>query len=336
MNKIKIEINKETLKILSVIMQNKDIKNEGIFKDTIYITILNIKDECKKTYNLSNSIQKKKYFQKYFYLMNELFLSFNAYLVQKYIQQNQKKVLESDWESIFIKKNNKNKVTYLINFFIKKENLSFDDIATINLITLIFNFYENLFRNQISHGWINVFSQLNDLKIKIKIPENLINNSEDHKDIMKLIESSYNGKTASLMHIREAMKQEHNNKIKLNFITYSDRTNKKIIKELGVDFYVEDSSINYLIIEYLLNKLNYTHKETIIDSIKNINSLNIDQKMNLLELINEKQESDNIELLQLKLYCYEEFNKITCKKTKSLSLNYLLNDIILAVLRIIK
>lgn len=165
------------------------------------------------------------------------------------------------------------------------------------MIISLFYIYENFFRHQLSHGWLNIFNDLSVIEFKFKSPlQKILNNH----DIDSFFSNSYKGELNKLLSIREKMKKDSNENIEINLIEYSFI--KTTIREPGINLILEDTDINNLIIEELKNKPNRSKVE--------------DLKMQFL--INEEE---------IKLHG-------NLFKTKSFSLNYLLNDILMSILNI--
>lgn len=312
-------------------LNSEELKNDTLFKEIIYITILNIKNEYRKYYDLSNREKSLQYFQKYYYLMNELFLSFNSYLIQKYIEKNKKFPSKKDtnWKDIYNNRNDINSVEYLLSFLFKKDNPSIDEIHTINLLKIYFSIYDNLFRHQICHGCINLFGEIHNLETKIIIPHTQINSNND---IFKQIKNFYSGHEKSLYDSRIEIKKNVTSPNILHFIEFGYPTNDYLIQELGLQIELDDYNINVLRVKEILNSQKYTETDILISSIKNISQLSQVEKLTLLEKINKITFQDDFDIIQLKLLCYDLVDNN--KKAKSTSLNNLLKDILLVVIEL--
>lgn len=138
-----------------LLKKDKDFQS---IADTIY----NIHKLSTIAYDLNDEREKKAYFSRYLYLLNEVFFAFNSILIKKYI----KKHLHDhgfNENKIFDKGNKINKVFYLISdlYNFNEDNDFLSDTASF------FYFFENLFRHQTAHGWIDIFQDIFDEKTEI-------------------------------------------------------------------------------------------------------------------------------------------------------------------------
>lgn len=167
--------------------------------ESIYLSLVNIDKQKSIIYNIKDSLDLKCYFSKYLYNINELLLSFNAVLLKKYIRKNKQSNNES-WESIFNKGNKKNKITYLLSELFYHDN---SDDYYLDLFHR-FYLYENLFRHQLSHGWIDIFSNIfhENFNLEIKILPIDYDKSNNVKNFV------FYGDTMSLDLTRESLKKD--------------------------------------------------------------------------------------------------------------------------------
>lgn len=275
MQKINIQICQYNLIILETILKNqKDI----FFQNTLYITILNLQNEESKYYNLVQENELLQYLQKYYYLINELFLSFNSYLIKKYIEKNQNNNTEQDaaWKKIYKNQNSINKVEYLLSYLIEQKEPSLEDIDTINRLKIYFNIYENLFRNQISHGWIDILYETKEIKTSITIPTSQIKDKKKIQETIKVIafneeKNLYDARIDMKINLKTSKTIKN-----LDFIL-CETIGKKEIKEMGVPIKIDDSEINRLRIREILKNenLNQESQEKIKYLSKQMNKENL-------------------------------------------------------------
>ena len=212
------------------------------FMDTVYICMQNIKKQNVLFYNLNNPMERKQYIQKYFYTINEVFLSFNDFLLKSYIYRHEfstHKYKDSDWKDIFDVQNRKgkNNIVSLLNFFFQNDISNFYFLETIHK----FYIYENVFRNHISHGWINSLYSFLDLSLEITSFCDFPNKKTKEKP--KIVQIG----NKDLNDIRKENKEGS------LFSFTEDMTEKQLKKycPLGSDdnkFYIEEFMLEYLLI----------------------------------------------------------------------------------------
>lgn len=253
MNKFNISIHPELLKRL----EYPENKKNDLFFDSIGIAILNIEKQKNIKYNLSDAIEKKQYFQKYLYTINEIYLSFNSFLVKKYIRANRcaENPIDSDWEKIYQKTRGKNNIDYLLSFFFKKDNENHFLLEYIHK----FYVYENLFRNQICHGWMDAFYDLFNSEIELSMILNYYTTKPEDRPVIVKTPLSPN-----LNQIRDEAKKNENIfllnsiedykiKIKKYRPIYSEEFPNKKINELILDCKIQNKEIDDVLIVHYKN-----------------------------------------------------------------------------------
>ena len=181
MKPLNIKIDDYNLSNIELIYKNFKNNKYLIFRDNIYYSLLNIKFNNQE-YDLDTEMGQKLYFNRYFYDINTLLLSLNSYLLNIFIKTNPS-------ENIYEKQDRKNTITFLF-YKLLNENLLVNKSVILELIIRLY-IYENFFRNQISHGWIKIFSNINSDEFKnlvvIKSIDNIIlNESRDILDEMNI------------------------------------------------------------------------------------------------------------------------------------------------------
>lgn len=170
--------------------------------EPFYLSLLNIDKQKIIKFNIKDNLELKTYFSKYLYTINELLFSFNAVLLKKYIaKKSNEKLKDNSWEVIFDKGNKKNKITYLLSELFLNDN---DNHYYLDLIHR-FYVYENLFRHQLSHGWIDIFPHIFDIKCKlnIKIEPIFLDKGNNVKDFF------FDMDNLSLDKIRQKLKKDY-------------------------------------------------------------------------------------------------------------------------------
>lgn len=128
-------------------------KKDKRFKKDIFYSIMNLKEE-ERQFPVNNFW---RFYNKYFYSMNFLLHSLNAYLLNQFIMFNKHNTIDKNWEDIYKQGNWQNKLTYLFFYMIENKKIkTYDNL----LILAKLNIYENLFRHQLSHGWFEIFLRI--------------------------------------------------------------------------------------------------------------------------------------------------------------------------------
>ncbi len=179
-------------------------------------------------------------------------------IILKQILENQKDIFFQNTLYITIL-NLQNEKSKYYNLFQENELLQY--LQNINRLKIYFNIYENLFRNQISHGWIDILYETKEIKTSITIPTSQINDKKQIQETIKVI--SFN-EEKNLYDARIDMKTNLKTlKIieKLDFII-CETIGKKEIKEMGVPIKIDDSEINRLRIREILDNKDLLNQES--------------------------------------------------------------------------
>lgn len=168
--------------------------------NALYLTLTNIEKYSIVSFNIKDQLEVRRYFSKYLYNINEVLLSFNFILLKKYIIKKSTEEC-SKLEFLVNKGNKQNKITYLLSQLFSNNNT---DLYYLELIHR-FYLYENLFRHQLCHGWINVFPYIFDTKNTLNLK--ISNIYFDQKDLADDYDFSVN--SLSLDQIRLNLKKDY-------------------------------------------------------------------------------------------------------------------------------
>lgn len=255
MTYINIDISDENYRKFEFFKEDPSFEN-------LWNTIQSIKKQSKLYYDLDN--EDDEYFQKYINTIFEVIISFNSYLLKKYIKKNKEKKIDLNWEKIYNRKSSQNNFLYLIKQHIKY----FDDyLFIIHSLYL----WENLFRHQLAHGWIDVFKAIlskNDLSIFID--ENFLHeNFENSHLLTNTLETTIN-------ELRKYLKKESTNMSFDKNLIKRNINNVSGVEELtfsinikNPDFFLRDIEKDILLQHSSLNQLDELNK-SIVDMEKKI------------------------------------------------------------------
>lgn len=232
------------------------------FSENILPTLINLKNE-ERSFCLDRE-DSQQFINKYYYSVNNLLLSLNAYLLENHLELN-----ESSKEKIYQRKSRINTIANLFFDFLKR-NIK-NTYSKHYLILCELYIYENLYRHQISHGWMRIFKNVDSNSMDLELInteelENLTNNEDLSKLKMEtfdklretLKEARYNhlyfDNFVSLENIKDKIICEPIFQTKIKNLFKNNAGEKDVDKyNLNISHYKEDSE--FLIITFSLNNL---------------------------------------------------------------------------------
>lgn len=255
-NNVILKISEEHFSVLSKIGISPE------FMDNIYPTLINIKNE-EKSYNLNNRDEGLCFFHKYHYSINNILHSFNAYLLDVFLYINKDKPKEN-WIKIYEKQNGINTIVNLFAYILSTKELH--SSTNYKILSELY-VYENLYRHQISHGWINIFKNINFDMMRQKLVVStsqlpIKNNIEINRDILKSMN------TQNFDDLRRLSKKFNTNTLMFDkFIPFENQFDKAIY-EPTVQVNIGNNELKEMILEETIkngNQLQILIKEILKD-----------------------------------------------------------------------
>lgn len=250
------------------------------FLENIFPTLINLKNE-ERNFCLDRE-EFPCFINKYYYSINNLLLSLNSYLLDNYLELNRYSP-EDDFMKIYKKNNKVNSITNLFFYHIKKQTKNIYPECYLILCELFI--YENLYRHQISHGWIRVFKNINFNSMDIQIINNdfldlLVNNPDENNNQL------FNLKKEDFDKLREVLKEAKYNTLFFDNFISSDEY--EIIREPVFQTKIKKPKTNNVlsknINKYNLNTLHYRDNFDVLNITFSLNNL-IRTILNVVKII---------------------------------------------------
>lgn len=246
--------NKLKINILNFRISNEHFRKIGElggspeFMSTIHPTLLNLKDE-EKTYDMNEMFENTRFLHKYYYSMNNLLHCLNNYLLDIYFYIN-KDEPKSNWESIYNKRNTLNTIVNLFSYVLIKKNIHTSQ--SYKLLSKLY-VYENLYRNQLSHGWMNVFKNINiDMMEKTTLKNPNQYPLKNNKEADKIILASMN--TQDLDDLRKSAKEFNVQQVVFGKFVPYNKDLDYVLYEPIVQINIKNDNLKNLIEEELKNE----------------------------------------------------------------------------------